>query len=48
MGLAFGILGFLTFASMFGMGYCLTSKGHLKDEIKEANKMLEFYEKKDK
>ena len=40
MGLAFGVLGFLTFASMFGMGYCLTSKGHLKDRINELEKQL--------
>ncbi len=40
MGMAFGILGFLTFASMFGMGYCLTSKGHLKDRITELEKQL--------
>ncbi len=40
MGLAFGILGILTFASMFGMGYCLTSKGHLKDRIIELEKEL--------
>jgi len=40
MGLAFGVLGFLTFASMFGMGYCLTSKGHLKEKILELEKEL--------
>ena len=38
MGMALGILGMTTFISMFGMGYCLTSKGHLKDRINELEK----------
>jgi len=37
MGIAFGILGLSTFAAMFGMGYCLTSK----KQIIEKNATLE-------
>jgi len=37
MGIAFGLLGLSTFAAMFGMGYCLTSK----KQILEKNATLE-------
>ncbi len=40
MGTAFGILGLLTFGSMFGMGYCLTKKSQLKEQINELEKEL--------
>jgi len=33
MGFAFGLLGSLTFAAMFGLGYCLTSRKGLQKEI---------------
>ena len=44
MGLAFGILGLLTFGAMFGMGYCLTSKKQIKEkniELEERIRQLE-------
>ena len=40
MGLAFGVLGILTFGSMFGMGYCLTKKSQLNEKIAELEKEL--------
>ncbi len=45
MGLALGILGILTFASMFGMGYCLTKKSHIKDELEATKKELDKLKK---
>ena len=42
MGLAFGILGFLTFASMFAVGYYSTKNTQLKDEIKTLKSVIKI------
>ena len=42
MGLALGILGMTTFIAMFGMGYCMTKKSHIKDENEALKKELKI------
>ncbi len=45
MGLAFGGLGFITILAFIIVGWCMTSKGHLKDKIDELAKEIKEMKK---